>query len=52
MFYNVLKLKELGKTDKQFEKEILMEHDNSSLSVISLKKDEITDKLLHAMLLL
>ena len=43
MFYNVLKLKELGKTDKQFEKEILMEHDNSSLSVISLKKDEIID---------
>ena len=43
MFYNVLKLKELGKTDKQFEKEILMEHDNSSLSVISLKKEEIID---------
>ena len=32
MFYNVLKLKDLGETDKQFEKETLMEHDNSSLS--------------------
>ncbi len=43
MFYNVLKFKEIGKTDKQFEKETLMEHDDSSLSVISLKKDEIID---------
>lgn len=43
MFYNVLKLKELGTTDKKFEKETLMEHDNSSLSIVSLKKDEIID---------
>lgn len=43
MFYNVLKVKELGKTDKQFEKETLMEHDDSSLSIVSLKKDEIID---------
>ena len=43
MFYNVLKINELGKTDKPFEKEILMEHDNSCLAVISLKKDEIID---------
>lgn len=43
MFYNVLKLKNLGETDKQFEKTLLMEHDNSSLSVISIKKDEIID---------
>ncbi len=43
MFYNVLKLKELGETDKMFEKEILMEHDECSFSVISLKKGEIID---------
>ena len=43
MFYNILKVKDLGETDKQFEKETLMEHDDSSLSVISLKKDEIID---------
>ena len=43
MFYNVLKLKELGETDKMFEKETLMEHDDSSLSVVSLKKGEIID---------
>lgn len=38
MFYNVLKLKDLGKTDKSFEKEILMEHDDSCLSIVSIKK--------------
>jgi len=43
MFYNVLNVKKLADTDKKFEKEILMEHDNSSLSVISIKKDEIID---------
>ena len=43
MFYNVLKVKELGTTDKKFEKETLMEHDNSSLSIVSLKKEEIID---------
>lgn len=43
MFYNVLNLKELGKTDKPFEKETLMEHDDSCLSVVSLKKEEIID---------
>lgn len=43
MFYNVLNLKELGKTDKPFEKEILMEHNDSCLSVVSLKKEEIID---------
>ena len=43
MFYNILKVKELGETDKQFEKETLMEHDNSSLSIVSLKKNEIID---------
>ncbi len=43
MFYNVLKVKELGTTDKKFEKEILMEHNDSSLSIVSLKKEEIID---------
>ncbi len=43
MFYNVLNLKELGKTDKPFEKETLMEHNDSCLSVVSLKKEEIID---------
>ena len=43
MFYNVLKVKELGKTDKPFEKETLMENNDSSLSIVSLKKDEIID---------
>ncbi len=43
MFYNVLSLKELGKTDKPFEKETLMEHDDSCLAVVSLKKEEIID---------
>ena len=43
MFYNVLKVKKLGTTDKKFEKETLMEHDNSSLSIVSLKKEEIID---------
>ncbi len=43
MFYNVLKVKELGTTDKKFEKETLMEHNDSSLSIVSLKKEEIID---------
>lgn len=43
MFYNVLKVKELGTTDRKFEKETLMEHNDSSLSIVSLKKEEIID---------
>ena len=43
MFYNVSKVKELGTTDKKFEKETLMEHNDSSLSIVSLKKEEIID---------
>ena len=43
MFYNVLKVKELGTTDKKFEKETLMERNDSSLSIVSLKKEEIID---------
>ncbi len=43
MFYNVLNVKELGTTDKKFEKETLMEHNDSSLSIVSLKKEEIID---------
>ena len=43
MFYNVLKVKELGTTDKKFEKETMMEHNDSSVSIVSLKKEEIID---------
>lgn len=42
MFYNVLKAKDIVENDK-FERKVLMEHDNSSLSVIGIKKDEIID---------
>lgn len=42
MFYNVLKAKDIVQNDR-FEKIVLMEHDNSCLAVIGLKKDEIID---------
>lgn len=42
MFYNVLKAKDIVKNDN-FERKVLMEKDNSSLSVIGIKKDEIID---------
>ena len=38
MFYNVLKLKELGKTDKQFEKEILMVQHKHDFNTYFIKK--------------
>ncbi len=44
MFYNVLELKELPeKKIEGFEMETLMERGDSSLAVVSLKKDEIID---------
>lgn len=44
MFYNVLKVKEIvDSKDEKFERKVLMEKDNSSLSVVALKKDEIID---------
>ncbi|HIS36214.1 TPA: cupin domain-containing protein [Candidatus Scatousia excrementigallinarum] len=44
MFYNVLKVKEIvDSKDEKFERKVLMENDNSSLSVVALKKDEIID---------
>ena len=44
MYYNVLELKELAENkDAKFEKKILLERGDSSLSVIALKKDEVLD---------
>ncbi len=44
MFYNVLKVKDIvDAKEEKFERKILMEKDNSSLSVIALKKGEIID---------
>ncbi len=44
MFYNVLKAKELvNLEDKKFDREVLMENNNSSLNIIAIKKDEIID---------
>ena len=44
MFYNVLKAKDLvDLDDKKFDRQVLMENSNSSLSAIALKKEEIID---------
>ncbi len=44
MYYNVLEAKELADLgDSKFNKEILMENNESCLSVISIKKEEIID---------
>lgn len=44
MFYNVLKAKDIVNLgDKKFDREVLMENNNSSLSIIAIKKDEIID---------
>lgn len=44
MFYNVLKAKDLIDLEGgKFQKKILMEHDESKLSIIALKKDEVID---------
>lgn len=44
MFYNVLKAKDIVNLDgEKFSREILMENNNSSLSIIAIKKDEIID---------
>lgn len=44
MFYNVLKAKDIvNLDDNKFDRHILMEKDDSCLSVIALKKDEIID---------
>lgn len=42
MFYNVLKTEELVTKDK-FNKKVLMENNEGSLSVIGLRKEEIID---------
>ncbi len=44
MFYNVLKAKDLvSLEDGKFEKKVLMAQEESLLSIIALKKDEIID---------
>lgn len=42
MFYNVLNAKELV-TEEKFNKKTLMENNDSSLSIVGLKKEEIID---------
>ena len=43
MFYNVLNAKKMIDSSKMFEKITLLEKDNSSLSLIAIKKEEIID---------
>ncbi len=44
MFYNVLKAKDIvDLQDEKFARKVLMEENNSSLSAIAIKKDEIID---------
>lgn len=44
MFYNVLKTKDIVDLgNEKFERKVLMEHDNSNLSIIAMKKNEIID---------
>ena len=44
MFYNVLKAKDIVDLgDEKFKREILMEQNDNSLSVIEMKKNEIID---------
>ena len=44
MFYNVLKAKEIVNLDGgKFERKILLEKDESCLSIIAIKKEEIID---------
>ncbi len=44
MFFNVLKAKELlDLDDMKFKREILMENNDSNLSIIAIKKNEIID---------
>ena len=46
MFYNVLKAKDIVDLgDEKFKREILMEQNDNSLSVIAMKKNEIIDTL-------
>lgn len=45
MFFNILKVKELVDLDnaQKFERKVLMENGESSLSIVALKKGEIID---------
>ena len=52
MFYNVQKVKDITDTkEKFFTRKVLMEHDNSSLSVVAIKKGEIIRKVPEEQLL-
>ena len=44
MFYNVLKAKDIANLEEEkFDRKVLMEQGDGSLSVIAIKKDEIID---------
>ncbi len=44
MYYNVLEAKKIVNLDEEkFAREVLMEDNNSSLSIIAIRKDEIID---------
>ena len=44
MFYNVLKAKDIVDLDGgKFDRQVLMEKDDSALSIIAIKKDEMID---------
>ena len=44
MFYNVQKVKDIIESkENSFTRKVLMEHDDSSLSAVSIKKNEIID---------
>lgn len=44
MFYNVLKAKDIVNLDgEKFDRQVLMEKDNSALSIVAIKKDEMID---------
>ena len=44
MFYNVLKAKDIVNLDgEKFDRQVLMERDDSVLSIIAIKKDETID---------
>lgn len=44
MFYDVIKAKDIINLDGgKFQRKVLMEHDDSSLNIVAIKKDEIID---------
>ena len=44
MFYDIIKAKDIINLEgEKFERKTLMEHDDSSLNIVAIKKDEIID---------